>query len=61
MVAIRNGFVTYCKHLKYLGLCVSYNLRDNQDVDMRIASARKMMGALKFPSVEERSTLIQNT
>ena len=46
MVEEKNGFVTYCKHFKYLGSWISYNLRDDHDVDMRIAAASKSMGAL---------------
>ena len=43
-----NGIVTYCKHFKYLGSWISYNLQDDYDINMRIASASKSMGALKL-------------
>ena len=46
MVEVGNGFVTYCRHFKYLGSWISHNLRDDHDVDMRIAAAGRSMGAL---------------
>ena len=38
---------TFCKHFKYLGSYVSYNLCDDYDVEDRIAAANKSMGALR--------------
>ena len=46
-VMVDGDFVTYCKHFKYLGSWLSYNLCDDHDIDKRIASASKAMGALK--------------
>ena len=46
-VAMIGGFVTYCKHFKYLGSWASYNLRDDYDIEMRIKAASKSFGAMK--------------
>ena len=48
MVAVRNGFVAYCKHFKYLGSWVSFNLGDDHDIDTRITSVSKAMDALEY-------------
>ena len=44
---LAGGFVTYCKHFKYLGSWLSYHLRDDYDINMRIKSASKYFGAMK--------------
>ena len=46
-VPMAGGFVIYCKHFKYLGPWVTYNLRDDHDIEMRILSANKAMDKLK--------------
>jgi hypothetical protein len=46
-IKIADGYVTFCKHFKYLGSYVSSNLTDDFDIDTRIAAASKSMGALK--------------
>ena len=46
-INVTGGFVTFCKHFKYLGSHVSYNLRDDYDIETRIAAANSSMGALK--------------
>ncbi|KAL7546562.1 hypothetical protein ACHAWF_009889 [Thalassiosira exigua] len=45
-VQMVDGFITYCRHFKYLGSWITYNLRDDKDIDMRIAAASKAMSAL---------------
>ena len=47
-VMMNGGIITYSKHFKYLGTFISYNLRDDYDIDKRIAAASKAMGALKL-------------
>ena len=42
---VADGFVTYTKHSKYLGSYLSYNPRDNFDIDMRIELSSKSIGA----------------
>ena len=46
-IAVADGFVSFTRHFKYLGSYISYNLRDNFDVESRLASASQSMGALK--------------
>ena len=56
-VMMNGGIITYSKHFKYLGTFISYNLRDDYDIDKRIAAASKAMGALKlFFNKKEVST-----
>ena len=45
-VLMIDGFVSYCSHFKYLGTWISYTLRDDYDISMRIANSTKAMGAL---------------
>ena len=40
------GNVTFTRHFKYLGSYISYNLRDDHNVDSRIAAASASMGSL---------------
>ena len=54
---MNGGIITYSKHFKYLGTFISYNLRDDYDIDKRIAAASKAMGALElFFNKKEVST-----
>ena len=46
-IKVADGFVSFTKHFKYLGSYISYNLRDDFDVESRISSASASMGALK--------------
>jgi len=45
-IIVADGFVLFTKHFKYLGSYLSFTLRDDFDVSMRIVSASKAMGAL---------------
>jgi len=46
-IPVADGQVTFTKHFKYLGSYVSYNLRDDFDVNSRITAASQSMGALR--------------
>ena len=46
-IAVKDGFVTFTVRFKYLGSFISYNLRDDFDIDLRIKKAGQAMGALK--------------
>ena len=46
-IEVADGYVTFTRSFKYLGLAISYNLRDDDDVCARIAAANASMGALK--------------
>jgi hypothetical protein len=44
---IADYYVTFCQTFKYLGSCISYNLRDDADIEAWLAAANQSMGALK--------------
>jgi hypothetical protein len=44
---VADSFVSFTRTFRYLGLLISYNLRDNDDITARIAAANASMGALK--------------
>ncbi len=43
---IADGFETFCRTFKYLGSRISYNFRDDADIEVRLAAANQSMGAL---------------
>ena len=53
------GTITFCKHFKYLDNHISYNLRDDHDIDHWLAQASKAMGPLQHfwqdPSIDTHS------
>ena len=44
---VADGYITFCKHFKYLGIWVSYSLRDDYDISKRVAATNAAMGALE--------------
>ena len=46
-VPMKDGFVSYCRHFKYLGPWMSYNLRDDYDIRMRTEAASKSFAVLR--------------
>jgi hypothetical protein len=46
-VQVADGFVSFTQTLRYLGLLISYSLRDDDNVTACIAAANAAMGALK--------------
>ena len=46
LIVVKDGFVTFCQHLNYLGPWISFSLREDHDIVKRIASANALMGAL---------------
>ncbi len=46
-IKIEDGYLTFCRHFKYLGSYVSFGLTDNYDINIRITAASKSIGALK--------------
>ena len=46
LIAIRDGFFTFCRHFKYMGNWISLSLRDDYDVTKRIAAENSSMGAM---------------
>ncbi|EJK66850.1 hypothetical protein THAOC_12184 [Thalassiosira oceanica] len=47
-IAVKDGFVTFTMHFKYLGSFISYNIREDFDIDLCIKKAGQAMGALKL-------------
>ncbi len=45
--AVADGLVSFTQTFQYLGLLISYNLLDDDDITARIAAANASMGALK--------------
>ncbi len=46
-MAFEDGFVTFCRHFKYLGFFVSFSLCDDYDIKKRVTATTQSMGALK--------------
>jgi len=46
-IELKEGHITFCRHFKYLGTWVSYNLCDDVHVHARITNANAAMGKLK--------------
>ncbi|EJK75783.1 hypothetical protein THAOC_02485 [Thalassiosira oceanica] len=46
-IAVKDVFVTFTMHFKYLGSFISYNVWDDFDIDLRIKKAGQAMGALR--------------
>ena len=44
---VADGYVNFCRTFKYLGSRISYNLRDDANIEARLAAANQSMGALK--------------
>ena len=44
---VADGFVSFTRTLRYLGLLISYNLRNDADITSRLAAANASMGRLK--------------
>jgi hypothetical protein len=43
-VKVKDGFMLYTKHFKYLGSYISYSLQDDYDIKSHIAAATKVFG-----------------
>ena len=46
LVIVKDGFVTFFRHFKYLGSWISFSLREDHDIMKRIAAANASMGAM---------------
>ena len=44
----KNGYVSFCLNVLYLGSWISYDLNDEYDIKARIKEANNAMGVLKF-------------
>ncbi len=46
-ITVGDGFVSFCRHFKYLGSFVSFSLCDDYDIERCVNAATQSMGALK--------------
>ena len=46
-IQVDDGYVTFCRHFKYLGSFISFGLCDDYDIEKRVTAATQSMGALK--------------
>ena len=45
---IEDGYIEFTKHFKYLGSHISYNLKDDYEIEQRATKAYQNMGMLKY-------------
>ena len=38
-ISVKDGYVTFCRHFKYLGSFISFGLCDNYDIEKRVTAA----------------------
>ena len=46
LIVVKDGFVTLCRHFKYLGSWISFSLREDHDITKRLAAENASMGAM---------------
>ena len=46
LIVIRDGFVTFCRHFKYLGSWISFSLQEDHYITKRLAAANASMGVM---------------
>ena len=46
LIVVRDGFVTFCRHFKYLGSWISFSLLGDHGITKRLAVANASMGAM---------------
>ena len=46
-ISVKDGYVTFCRHFKYLGSFIFFGLCDDYDIEKRVTAATQSMGALK--------------
>jgi hypothetical protein len=46
-IQVEDGYVTFCRHFKYLGSFISFCLCDDYDIEKKVTPATQSMGALK--------------
>ena len=45
-ITLADGYLTFTRHFKYLGLHISYNRRDDLNIESRLVAASQSIGAL---------------
>ena len=46
-ISVEDGYVTFCRHFKYLGSFISFSLCADYDIKKRVTAATQSIGALK--------------
>jgi hypothetical protein len=46
-ITVDDGFVSFCRHFKYLGSFISFSLCNDYDIKKRVTAATQSMGVLK--------------
>ena len=46
LIVVKDGFVTFCRHFKYLVSWISFSLREYHNISKRIAAANTSIGAM---------------
>ncbi len=46
-IQVEDGYVTFCRHFKYLRSFISFGLCDDYDIKKQVTAATQSMGALK--------------
>ena len=44
LIVVKDVFVTFCRHFKYLGSWISFSLQEDHDIAKRLAAANASMG-----------------
>ena len=46
LIVVKDGFVTFCRHFRYLGSWISFYLQEDHDITKRLAVANTSMGKI---------------
>ena len=46
LIVVKDRFVNFCQHFKYLGSWISFSLQEDHDITKRLATANASMGAM---------------
>ena len=46
LIIVKDGFVTFCRHFKYIGSWISFYPREDHGIAKRLAATNTLMGAM---------------
>ena len=46
LIVVKDGFVTFCQHFKYIGSWICFSLQEDHDIAKRLAAANDLMGPM---------------
>ena len=46
LIVVKDGFVTFCRHFKYLGSWISFSLLEDHNIAKRLAASNTSTGAM---------------